>query len=922
MKKILTAYFLLLFGVVKGLYAQESYAAFSDNYKTLTFYYDSHKEDRNGMDIGVFTYTYTTNGEKTDSPWNAYRSKITTVVFDSSFANCSNYSSTAFWFLGFDHLTNVNGIENFETENVVDMNSMFSGCSALTTLDLSSLNTEKVKIMRCMFDGCSSLTHLNVSNFKTENVTDMYSMFLNCKSLESLNLSSFNTSNVKAMTFMFSGCSSLVSLDLSGFDTSNVSYDSALGQGGMEGMFLNCSSLTSLNLCNFNTSKVTSMDNMFNGCKSLKSIDVSSFKTDNVYKMGGMFEHCHSLETLDLSAFNTSNVEDMSNMFYMCHVIQEIYVGEDWNTSNVTKGDEMFTSCFKLVGGSGTAYDNNHIDYTYAHIDGGINNPGYLTSKSIGEPYALLSNNNSTLKFYYDGNKLSRGGMNIRDVKIYTNGQTSMEWDNYRQVITTVEFDNSFAKYNTIPSTVYWFYGFSKLTSIKGIENLKTAEVTDMHGMFENCSSLTTLNLNGLSTSNVTDMSSMFRGCSSITNLNLSGFNTENVKSMYCMFEGCSSLNSLDISGFNTSNVENMTGMFDSCKKLTSLNLGNFDTSKVQYLSAMFWNCSSLTHLDLSNFNTDNVKNIDGMFGYLKLEDLDLSSFNTEKVTEMGHLFHGCSKLKTIYVSDKWNTSNVVNGEGLFTYCNKIIGEKGTTYSENHTDYTYARIDGGPSAPGYFTSISSSPDEGTDIIPIEFPLAIKFSQSVSGATSLVDNVVDNVYYNLYGNNGYDALHQCLVINNTTDMENIANGEPGSDDIKNNFVGLILQLQGSGVVELDCQTIGTNELSIQIGPASPITIKENERNTVIVDYHLMAPTCLYIYSTKFAGAASRRATATENCVKLWGITVKPSDNTDINESITELPSEIIHYYTLDGRKLSKVPTKKGIYIMNGKKVFIK
>jgi hypothetical protein len=39
----------------------------------------------------------------------------------------------------------------------------------------------------------------------------------------------------------------------------------------------------------------------------------------------------------------------------------------------------MFTDCVNLVGGAGTAYDSNHIDYTYAHIDGGTSNPGYFT---------------------------------------------------------------------------------------------------------------------------------------------------------------------------------------------------------------------------------------------------------------------------------------------------------------------------------------------------------------------------------------------------------------------------------------------------------------------------------------------------------------------------------------------------------------
>ena len=60
--------------------------------------------------------------------------------------------------------------------------------------------------------------------------------------------------------------------------------------------------------------------------------------------------------------------------------------------------------------------------------------------------------------------------------------------------------------------------------------------------MFDNCKSLTNLNLSNFNTQNVTNMSSMFAGCNSLTNLNLSNFNTQNVTNMSYMFLGCQSL--------------------------------------------------------------------------------------------------------------------------------------------------------------------------------------------------------------------------------------------------------------------------------------------------------------------------------------------------------------------------------------------
>ena len=69
---------------------------------------------------------------------------------------------------------------------------------------------------------------------------------------------------------------------------------------------------------------------------------------------------------------------------------------------------------------------------------------------------------------------------------------------------------------------------------------------------------------------------------------------TSNVVSVERMFENCSSLTYLDLSGFDLSNVTNMTYMFYGCSKLNKL-----------YLSSSFFNSTSLTSYDfyeLSNW--------------------------------------------------------------------------------------------------------------------------------------------------------------------------------------------------------------------------------------------------------------------------------------------------------------------------------
>ena len=304
------------------------------------------------------------------------------------------------------HLTSLD-LSNFNTNNVTKMSYMFPGCHSLTSLDLSNFDTSKVTDMSYFFSDCSSLASLNLSNFDTSKVTSMSSMFQYCSHLTSLDLSNFNTNKVTAMSNMFSGCSSLTSLDIGNFNTSNVT--------NMYSMFRGCSSLTSLDLNNFNTSNVIDMSYMFSGCSSLTSLDIDNFNTSNVTNMYSMFNGCSSLTSLDLSHFDTSKVTDMSLMFYDCKSIMKIVVSDLWNVEKVTGGDSMFSNCYNLVGGAGTTYDSNHTDVTYAHIDGGPSNPGYLTKvgsdpdTQIYEYYIVIWLNDGTkVEYKYDENLVIR----------------------------------------------------------------------------------------------------------------------------------------------------------------------------------------------------------------------------------------------------------------------------------------------------------------------------------------------------------------------------------------------------------------------------------------------------------------------------------------------------------------------------------
>ena len=270
-------------------------------------------------------------------------------------------------------------LSNFDTSNVTNMQSMFSGMSNLTTLDLSNFNTSKVTNMAAMFYTTSNLTTLNLSSFNTSQVTNMRHMFFGMSNLTSLNLSNFDTSKVKRMDFMFSYMYSLTTLNLSNFDTSQVT--------NMSEMFRNMYNLTSLNLSSFDTSKVTNMDRMFFSIRNLTTLNLSNFDTSQATNMLYMFYDMRNLTSLDLSNFNTSKVTVMSAMFALPDEyapndkLEKIYVNNDFNTAKLMYFSGMFRNRKKLRGGNGSYLANpSTADKTWLRVDRpGVQ--GYFTRK-------------------------------------------------------------------------------------------------------------------------------------------------------------------------------------------------------------------------------------------------------------------------------------------------------------------------------------------------------------------------------------------------------------------------------------------------------------------------------------------------------------------------------------------------------------
>ena len=339
------------------------------------------------------------------------------------------------------------------------------------------------------------------------------------------------------------------------------------------------------------------------------------------------------------------------------------------------------------------------------------------------------------------------------------------------------------SKFNTAKVTDMssMFEGCTKLASLD-LSNFNTEKVMYMSNMFYNCSSLTSLDLRKFNTAKVTEMNNMFYNCSALTTIFTSDkFVTDLVTSSVDMFNGCKNLiGAIAYDETNTNNKDyanlvdgyftpeggfhayaefdegtgtltfrrgvsmptgayelnegiNDPGWLAQNKKIKTVVFdASFANARPTSCFYWFYLCSNLTTIEgIEYLNTEKVTNMNSMFDRCSaLTSLDLTNFNTAKVTDMNYMFIGCSALTTIFVSDKFVTSQVTKSVDMFSGCNKLIGAikyaENTTNNKDYANYETGYFTPKGGFPGYakfdedtgtltFTSGPSKPEGAYDL---------------------------------------------------------------------------------------------------------------------------------------------------------------------------------------------------------------
>jgi len=250
----------------------------------------------------------------------------------------------------------VTALDSLNLAGITSMQSMFSGCTSLTTIpSANNWDTSAITSMNSAFENALRFNQ-DISNWDTSSVTDMSSMFnqpttLTCAFNQPIG--SWNTQSVTSFNSMFHGCKSF-NQPLGAWDTSSAQDMSwmfsnavvfnqpirAWNTSAVTTMYAMFSSANAFNqdINPWDTSSVNSMYQMFYGAAAFNQ-NLTGWNTQSVQSMSMMFLDALAFNG-DVSTWNTANVNNMAEMFYQASSFNQP-VGT-WNTESATSMQSMF----------------------------------------------------------------------------------------------------------------------------------------------------------------------------------------------------------------------------------------------------------------------------------------------------------------------------------------------------------------------------------------------------------------------------------------------------------------------------------------------------------------------------------------------------------------------------------------------------
>ena len=439
-------------------------------------------------------------------------------------------------------LTNVSGIENWDTSKTTSMWGWFRESQKLKYVDLSKWDTSKVTTFRDMFSGDNELETVKMTfNTSGQNDRILWYMFGRCSNLSTVTLNG-DFSGVVDANNMFLECRNLLNLRLNHVSMANGedSRNYATKQEGNNKAFANCTNFSYMfknceavkniaGLENWDTSKGTDFRCMFSTCMNLGKREVEPGEIN--------------LNTPDFSGWDTHSSTTFSNMFENCYELEEL---------NMT------------INTSGKSVPANHM----FHMNN--NNKSKLNSMTINGDFSGIT---TAVHMFYQCNALTDFNLNHVSMAENVNSTTySTAQSGTNQAFQRcTNFGGMFLKCSAL---TYLDLSSFNIASCSGVDDGKSFCDT-----FSGCSNLVAIKINKstFKTSNQVRFTSTFNGCTKLRYIgenvtpetantvnslfDFSGFSADITRTDH-MFQGCQAVEVIDISSFTTANLTNIAEMF------------------------------------------------------------------------------------------------------------------------------------------------------------------------------------------------------------------------------------------------------------------------------------------------------------------------------------------------------------------------
>ena len=372
----------------------------------------------------------------------------------------------------------------------------------------------------------------------------------------------------------------------------------------------------------------------------------------------------------------------------------------------------------------------------------------------------------------------------------------------------------------------------------------------------------------------------------------------------YGPFFYCASIHSVTFPSSMTSTGESS---FANCKNLTSAIIPD---GIVELSGSTFADCPSLNSVMIGN----SIKLIGGaaFLGCTSLKSITIP--NSVETIQM-QAFWGCRNLTTINIGNGikeiWFEAfrDCKEMTDVFCYAKEVPSLGDNVFMDSYVKDATLHV---PEESVDAYKAAKQWKDFKNIVGIVGPVDGEMTVDTDNLNGqdLTDNVVDGVYYNV-GEDGYDATDGSIVISETTNMGQITDSEPGSDDVKNNFTGIILKVAaGKGTIKVNVKTSGNAQLVVQVGKGTPMIATKTEQGEVVVSYDVAEDTYVYIYAIIGSSASpSMRASSTDE-VRIYGFTVSPEASGV--KAVWANEEGNAQIFSLDGKPLNE--PQKGVNIV--------